>query len=140
MFFGVNGKENTDLSDNIITEIDFGDVIVETTTIDGGETLSKTKISIRGNEGPEPHFHITAPDFHSCVYLDKVGYFSHNNTCKDKLSKDQKESLVKLLNKTSKRNKNMTNYEFLVASWNSANHEGKPVFKQQRFYARLYKA
>lgn len=95
-----------------------------------GTTNDSYIIYVNSNDGGNiPHFHYVDVNslgsnkkgFHSCIRIDKAEYFNHEGK-EDKLNSKQKKELQKFLQQPfrDKRVK-MTNYEFIVMTWNDNN-------------------
>lgn len=80
------------------------------------------EIIIRGRERSKPHFHIQTRDkkINCCVKLNKNEFFDHSEYNKF-LNSKQQEELDKWLKKPNKKNKNLSNWEYLVNKWNQYN-------------------
>ena len=95
----------------------------------GKQESQKFKVFVCDDEFAIPHMHIWDDEtdgkkIHTCVRLDKIGYFLHTGK-EDILTPKQKKYLVDFLKEECKKNKRYkTNWEYALSMWND-NNTGK---------------
>lgn len=129
-----------------LNDMDGADSLFEMATVgyfseksgEGSGSLIKVMITSDGGR-PQAHVHITRKKgnhIYTCIKLDKAEYFLHDKY-KDKLTKDQVESLMKFFNSPSdqpvyrfmgKDYKLKTQWDFTVIQWNVENQLYKKVW------------
>lgn len=84
-------------------------------------------IAVGARERNIAHFHVfrNEKDYESwkngaCLFLQKNKYYDHSNNT-ETLTKKELEEVIKILKKKYKRNQNITNWEYVVQSWNDYN-------------------
>lgn len=87
---------------------------------------SKCKVSVYTGEGQIPHFHITAGTdknkIETCVCIYSNSYFLHGGY-ESTLDTRQLKALRKWLDLPNKNRPNLSNWEYIVFSWEEANKD-----------------
>ena len=97
----------------------------------GKQESQKFKVFVCGDEGEIPHMHIWDDEtdgkkIHTCVRLDKIGYFLHTGK-EDILTPKQKKYLVAFLKEECKNKRYKMNWEYALSMWNDNNTEKTQV-------------
>ena len=97
----------------------------------GKQELPKFKVFVCDDEFAIPHMHIWDDEtdgkkIHTCVRLDKIGYFLHTGK-EDILTPKQKKYLVAFLKEECKNNRYKTNWEYALSMWNDNNTDKTQV-------------
>lgn len=78
--------------------------------------------------GNIPHFHYRKANqwdkFHTCIMISSAEYFHHTGK-EDVLNTKQRKELQKFLEKPSEDFTNMSNFQTVIAMWNSNNSNHK---------------
>ena len=91
--------------------------------------------------GNIPHFHYRKANewdkFHTCIKIATAEYFHHTGK-EDVLNSKQRKELVKFLSSKNETIENLTNYQYVIASWNSNNSSKKiPLDTEMPDYLNL---
>ena len=110
-------------TDTIITvgTIDLSDDYLNESKGSFGGNLNECDISVKGSEGPIPHFHIKSKDgsCQCCPCLYDALYFNHAEY-QGKLSQKQKIALNNWMNKPNRKFPAYNNWYVLCSWWEEA--------------------
>ena len=97
----------------------------------GKQESPKFKVFVCDDDFAIPHMHIWDDEtdgkkIHTCVRLDKIGYFLHTGK-EDILTPKQKKYLVAFLKEECKNKRYKTNWEYALSMWNDNNTDKTQV-------------